>query len=60
MSLLSRLEVLREVLSTEDVPNEFAPAALVLYQTTTELHQLYNDFELCSDLRSHTEKEVQS
>jgi hypothetical protein len=59
MSLLSRLEVLREVLSTEDVPNEFAPAALVLYETTTEFHQLYNDFECCSDLRGRTPKGVQ-
>ena len=61
MSLLSRFEVVSEILGNcENLPQELAPAGYVLNETTEELHQLYNDFELCSDLRSHTEKEVQS
>ena len=61
MTLLCRFQVVSEILGNcENLPNELAPAGYVLNETTKELEQLYNDFECCSDLRSRTEKEVQS
>lgn len=51
MSLMSRFQVVSEVLNCEDLPNELAPAGYVLKETTKELEQLYDDFDLCRGIR---------
>lgn len=45
MSVMSRLQVLRDVLHTDNVPNELASAAFVLYETTDEVVRLTEDLE---------------
>lgn len=52
MSLLSRFQVVSEILGNcENLSEELAPAGYVLNETTKELSQLYNDFELCRDIK---------
>jgi hypothetical protein len=61
MSLLSRLQVVCEVLGNcETVPNELAPAAYVLNDTTRDAEQLWEDAESWYMRHEHTPKEVQS
>ena len=62
MSLLSRLQVLSEVLGCDKVPNELAPAAYVLRDTAKDAEQLWDDAESWYMDYDHTPKakEVQS
>ena len=62
MSLLSRLQVLSEVLDCDKVPNELAPAAYVLNDTAKDAEQLWDDAEGWYMAHEHTPKakEVQS
>jgi hypothetical protein len=57
MSLLSRLQVVCEVLDNcENVPNELAPAAYVLNDTTRDAEQLWGDAEGWYMDHEHTPK----
>jgi hypothetical protein len=63
MSILCRFQVVNETLGNcENLPNELAPAGYVLNETTKELAQLYDDFEVWHPQHEHTPKakEVQS
>jgi hypothetical protein len=63
MSLLSRLQVVCEVLGNcDNVPNELAPAAYVLNDTTRDAEQLWEGAECWYMHHEHTPntKEVQS
>ena len=62
MSLLSRLQVLSEVLDCDKVPNELAAAAYVLNDTAKDAEQLWGDAEGWYMAHEHTPKakEVQS
>jgi hypothetical protein len=61
MSLLSRLQVVREVLvgNCETLPNEIAPAIYVLNDTTRDAEQLWDDAERWYMRHEHIPKEAQ-
>ena len=57
MSVMSRLQVLSGILGDcANVPNELAPAAYVLHETTDELVQLTEDLESWHGGHDHTPK----
>lgn len=62
MSVMSRLQVLKEALGVDAVPNELAPAAYVLRDTVDDMVTLYEDLIDWHDDHEHTAKakEVQS
>ena len=62
MSAMSRLQVLKEVMGVDEVPNELAPAAYVLQDTVDDVVQLYDDLTSWHFDHEHTPKakEVQS